>query len=159
MTSTGHTGTAVYAADASATLELPRPHSLLEPTQSWGGEEDKPETAQTTHEASKASKPKGSGGLAKRVVSGVLMGAVGASAVLSTHLFLVAAAFISYHATIEYYTMVRAAGRGKTCKGMIVRNVGNDMGKRCWDRWEMKSCCSRLMLMSGMHGPSTCSGD
>ena len=84
---------------------IPRSHSMLEPTQSWGGEEDPPEAKQTVGD--KASKPKGGGGLAKRVIFGILMGVAGASAVLSQQLFLIAAALVTYQATIEYYSMVR----------------------------------------------------
>lgn len=67
----------------------------LTPTQSWGGDEV-PGSKQPKD--TEKSKPKS--GLAMRVIFGLLMGAAGASAVLVKPLFLLAATFVAYHATI-----------------------------------------------------------
>ena len=90
--SNGHTHTAAKSSHSS------------EPTQSWDEDVDA-----STKEADKPAKPKG-GGLAMRVTFGVLMGVAGGSAVLVKPLFLLAAMFITYAATIEYYSMVTSKG-------------------------------------------------
>ncbi|GAX81370.1 hypothetical protein CEUSTIGMA_g8801.t1 [Chlamydomonas eustigma] len=98
-------------------------HGFVHPTQSWGSSMDEDLNASSSCRKDKASsssiagtseseqpKPKQSGGLAKRVSFGVLMGIVGGAAVVVKPLFLIAATFISYQATIEYYSMVTSKG-------------------------------------------------
>lgn len=76
----------------------------IHPTQSWGGDE----INSSKHEAAKTKPNSGGGSLAKRVVFGLLMGIAGASAVLAKPLFLIAATFITYHATIGETTHMEA---------------------------------------------------
>jgi len=91
----------------------PQIDPYLTPTQSWGGDE----VSGLKHKQD-TDKPKlksSGSGLAMRVVFGLLMGIAGASAVLVKPLFLLAATFIAYHATIGEPSM----GLTVECMGSI----------------------------------------
>jgi len=92
----------------------PQIDPYLTPTQSWGG--DEVSGLKLTKQDTDKPKLKSSGsGLAMRVVFGLLMGIAGASAVLVKPLFLLAATFIAYHATIGEPSM----GLTVECMGSI----------------------------------------
>eukprot|EP00955_Chlamydomonas_euryale_P098428 365145-Chlamydomonas_euryale.AAC.7 len=67
----------------------------------------------------------GGGGLVNRLVFGALLGCVGVAAVLVKQLFVFVAVFITYHATIEYYSMVTSKGitRGMAPPSTLVSSL------------------------------------
>jgi phosphatidate cytidylyltransferase len=112
----------------SAPPPPPPPSSSYASAASTGGSLDLPAADGADGAAAGASttpkKPNAAwGGLAKRVASGVLLGAGGAAVVAAGGApFLCAALFVTYHATREFYGLLTSRGlsRGMTPPGPVV---------------------------------------
>ncbi len=126
-TSTSHAGEALEASTSAhhAATSCPR-HGFCQPTQSWGTHDEDSDGLVLAPTAA-APKPKAKvGDMAKRVVFGLLMGVAGGCAVLVKPMFLLAAMFVSYQATFEYYIMVTSKVR---CPSVDVRRHSLSPGR------------------------------